>query len=240
VVNKLRDNPDDRQAVIQMWDGSQYEEWRGGIDGGHAYGSDDLDGNWRDRPCNTHVYLRVRDQEYPKDLKALDLTVLCRSNDIVWGAYGANAVHFSVLQEYLAGRLGVSVGRMYQFSNNWHGYVSVLERMGDPLLMQGRPSRYATGEIRAMPMGTDWERWDEDLKRFMLMHDVGLWGDGSLSAGFMVDYANSWFNDVAWHVAVANFYWKRGDKDAALDAAENIRAMDWRAACVEWMQRRMK
>jgi thymidylate synthase len=57
----------------------------------------------------------------------LDLTVLCRSNDVVWGAYGANAVHFSVLQEYLAGRIGVDVGVMYQFSNNYHGYVDGAE-----------------------------------------------------------------------------------------------------------------
>ena len=40
----------------------------------------------------------------------LQMTVHCRSNDIIWGTYGANAVHFSILQEYVAARIGVDLG----------------------------------------------------------------------------------------------------------------------------------
>jgi hypothetical protein len=38
------------------------------------------------------------------------MTVTNRSNDLCWGMLGANYVHFTILQEYLAARLGV-VGR---------------------------------------------------------------------------------------------------------------------------------
>ena len=110
IVQKLRTNPQDRQAVLQMWDCSM---------------CDDLTLDWKDRPCNTHCYFRARDGE-------LDMTIMCRSNDIIWGAYGANAVHFSMLLEYMAGRIGIRVGKMYQFSNNYHAYVNMLEKVGTP------------------------------------------------------------------------------------------------------------
>jgi thymidylate synthase len=243
VVSKLRRNPDDRQAVIQMWDASDNV--------GMQDGCDDLMGDWKDRPCNTHVYLRVRKEEPtrifgssggPLELDAeiknlvLDLTVLCRSNDIVWGAYGANAVHFSVLQEYLAGRIGIGVGRLYQFSNNWHGYADVLKKF--PEQGPGSPwcNPYQLGQVEAMPIGTYWSEWDADLVRFMAWHDSKLWrGPGDRET-----YANSWFAEVAERVAAANLLWKEGARPAAMTVAEAIPASDWREACVQWMQRRMK
>lgn len=255
VVNRLRDNPNDRQAVIQMWDAAQYEDWRGGTQGRMHYGSDDLEeSQWKDRPCNTHIYLRVRttyengggviynaaggQEDYiePEVRRELDLTVCCRSNDIVFGAYGANAVHFSVLQEYLAGRLGVSVGRMYQFSNNYHGYVDVLRRQGDPLILSAVPDPY-TNPVRSLPMGKNWEAWDSDLRSFMEWHDDVLWSSVEESGSHI--YANSWFAHTAVPVSCANYCWKHGNRDEALKWAEKIDAPDWRAACVAWMQRRM-
>lgn len=240
VVAKLRANPDDRQCVIQMWDAQPDE-------------SDDLRGAWKDRPCNTHVYLRVRkEHNYAPmpilgatdrtgrryEYSVLDLTVCCRSNDIVWGAYGANAVHFSVLQEYLAGRIGVGIGKMYQFSNNYHGYEAVLGKFGDPALMVPASDPYAKGTVSAVPMGTNWDMWDYDLRRFIDWHDGLLWDKGPPQERPV--YINSWFSDVATNIAVANRLWKMSKRDEARASAEAIAAPDWRAACVAWMQRRMK
>src|SRR5215204_3037972 len=45
VIEKLKANPFDRQAVISMWDPR-----------GWPMGYDDLRGNWRSRPCNTTIY----------------------------------------------------------------------------------------------------------------------------------------------------------------------------------------
>lgn len=246
VVEKLRTNPDDRQAVIQMWDALPY-------DAGH----DDLRGTFKDRPCNTHVYLRVRNVAYRDPPvtdensaewearisrgmdRVLDLTVLCRSNDVVWGAYGANAVHFSVLQEYLAGRIGVGIGKMYQFSNNYHGYVDVTQKFGDPMLLHLARDPYASGEAVALPMGREWGQWDADLAQFMAWHDEGLWGGGKV---YLMqrdgEFVNSWFAHTAVPMAEANWYWKQKYHAAALGRANMIDALDWRHACLAWMKRR--
>lgn len=103
IVDKLHNDRDSRQAVMQMWSAQ-------------IYGMNDLLGNWKDRPCNTHLYFEVVDSR-------LNMTICCRSNDMLWGAYGANAVHFSILQEVIAFGVGVPVGTMYQFSNNFHVYT---------------------------------------------------------------------------------------------------------------------
>jgi hypothetical protein len=102
IVNVLRADRYSRQAVLQMWD----------------YHEEDLTGTWKDRPCNTHAYFDLREG-------VLNMTVCCRSNDMLWGAYGANVVHFSMLQELLACALGVPVGVYRQFSNNFHVYTDL-------------------------------------------------------------------------------------------------------------------
>lgn len=100
---ELTERPGSRRAVIGMWDpGTDMVSATMGV---------------KDVPCNTHIYFRIVND-------ALDMTVCCRSNDIVWGAFGANTVHFSVLQEYIALKLGVAVGRLIQFSNNAHLYLN--------------------------------------------------------------------------------------------------------------------
>jgi thymidylate synthase len=98
VVKILRSSKEDRRAVLTMWDPRN-----------------DLGSISKDVPCNTQVYLRINSV-------ALDMMVTCRSNDVIWGAYGANAVHFSFLQEYLAWAIGVEVGTLCQVSFNYHIY----------------------------------------------------------------------------------------------------------------------
>lgn len=100
LIGKLREEPSTRQAVLTMWHPG------------------DLLVNTKDRPCNTHCYFMLREH-------ALTMTVLCRSNDMVWGAYGANAVHFSMLHEFICGAVDIPMGAMYQFSNNFHIYTGV-------------------------------------------------------------------------------------------------------------------
>ena len=90
-VHLLRENPGDRRVVISIWDPSR-----------------DLAEDVKDVPCNTHMYPRIREE---KGCPVLELTVCCRSNDIIWGATGANAVHFSFVQEWMAAQIGVGVER---------------------------------------------------------------------------------------------------------------------------------
>jgi len=220
-VALLQKNPLDRQAVIQMWD----VEADLGVPG------------LRDRPCNTQVYLRVRSEKlYPADpvtgecdtQSVLDLTVTCRSNDIVYGAYGANAVHFSVLQEYLAARIGVGVGKMYQFSNNWHGYTEVLGRVAPADHVFGWSPYQRISGPEPLPMFTVPELIDEDVELF-LSDD---WVHGQ-------HYSNEWFSNTAVPMRRAHRAWRDGEVDDALGIARSVAAQDWRLAAAEWIARRM-
>jgi len=195
VVHLLRQDRGDRRIVISMWDPVA-----------------DLGRSFRDVPCNTHCYLRIVDGH-------LCLTVCCRSNDMVWGAYGANAVHFSVLQEYLAGRIGVCVGKMYQLSNNFHVYEDILGR----LETQYAPHDGGYYGVSPTPMGEDWSSWDSDVAAFV--------------AGAGREYANSWFHRVADPMMRVHRALKSGDRVGALALCEHIDAPDWRIACTEFLTR---
>ena len=104
IADQLTKDKTDRRSVLQMWDSIV-----------------DLGRNGKDVPCNTIATFQVN------HLGALDLTVFCRSNDIIWGAYGANAVHFSILLEYMANWIGIPVGVYNQISVNYHAYLNTLE-----------------------------------------------------------------------------------------------------------------
>ena len=91
-IQALRKNPGSRQVALQIWDARL-----------------DLGSQSKDIPCNDFVFLRVRNTLAGGNV--LDLSVANRSNDVIWGAYGANAVQFAFLQEYIAAHLGWGIGR---------------------------------------------------------------------------------------------------------------------------------
>lgn len=106
IAEALKRNSDDRRCVLQMWDVEM-----------------DLGKNGKDLPCNVTATFQ-RDSE-----GRLDLTVFCRSNDIIWGAYGANAVHFSMLLEYMAIWIDCEIGVYRQISVNYHAYKDIFDKM---------------------------------------------------------------------------------------------------------------
>lgn len=97
----LKREPYSRRAVLQMW-----------------CPAGDLNASYNDVPCNTAIYFRVR-------RGALNVTVTNRSNDVIWGMCGANAVHLTVMQEVMAGELGLEVGPYTVMSNNAHVYMDL-------------------------------------------------------------------------------------------------------------------
>ncbi len=230
VVEKLQTNPTDRRVVVSMWDTSNHVEevtqWSGGP---ARNGADDLRAEAQDIPCNTHIYPRIREG-------VLDLTVCCRSNDLIWGLFGANIAQFSMLQEYLAGRIGVGVGRLYTLSNNAHAYTHILDRQPqDPLPGPHDADEYMRGEVSSSPLMYDPGSFDEDLQWFFkIMLGEGLPTEGSYT------YHNPWFMDVVFPMYAAHHHFKLGDKKHALSLAGQITASDWRAAAQGWIQRRMK
>jgi thymidylate synthase len=242
VIEMLTSNPHDRQAVIQMWDGldvpivlgSDYET-------AVRVGSNDLQGKWSDRPCNTHIYLRVQPPNDLEEGPRLDMTVCCRSNDAIWGAHGANAVHFSVLQEYLAARIGVEVGTMYQLANNYHAYVQVFDAIRSKCDVHGMSMAVALGldpyqspDFGSAPdvMFDQPQHADADIVRFL------EWMDGDVNRELVPQYSNTFFATTLEPMMVAHDKYKCGDFNGAEGTAEMIEADDWRTACVEWLQRR--
>jgi thymidylate synthase len=246
-VERLRKDPFDRRVVIAMWNPEDDCLEPDFMDDDKQ----ELYPEPRDLPCNTHIYLRVRKvsgeridegaamsgllETHPDEWSVLDMTVCCRSNDIVWGAYGANAVHFSFLLEYLAGRIGVRVGTMYQLSNNWHAYVPVLERLNakvDHTTKLFTPEPYSGGSVQPVPIGKAWDEWDKDLKEFM------RWTKRPLDRGTRI-IENQWFETTAkplWRVHRA--YRDGGDERLALRLCDDVAASDWALAARQWLERR--
>jgi thymidylate synthase len=228
LIVELKHNPQTRRAVLAMWDGG-HENDRSGPE----LDSDLLNGiaGSADVPCNTHAYFDTIDGK-------LNMTVCCRSNDIWWGAHGANAVHFSFLLEYVAAMTDLSMGVYRQFSNNYHAYTNVIpESQLMPVARDVKASDRYFGHdgpfLSPLPVTLTQVNlvtpdspttFLEDLNWFM--DDVGG------------NYGHLFFSTVAEPMRRAWRAHKAKDYPEAIHQAEQIRAEDWRIACVEWLRRR--
>lgn len=205
IAAELRDDPQSRRAVLGMWD--PYV---------------DLNANKKDLPCNTHAYFDLRGG-------ALNMTVCCRSNDAVWGAYGANAVHFSILQEVLAHTLCAPVGVYRQMSNNFHVYlanpqvVKLLDCIEtasvDPYLLAHAPP--------VVPLLLP----EETMREFLLdCQDLFVFPETKV-------WRTQFFATVAYPLMNSYLRRKLGDTSWELD---KIADCDWKAAFAQWVVRRME
>lgn len=193
--------------------------------------------------CNTHVYFRVRKELInahtnsttadPEYKCFLDMTVCCRSNDIIWGAYGANAVHFSVLQEYMAARIGVGIGKYYQISNNYHMYLDMDEK-AQAILTETQPQTYPD----YLSFVDDPEAFDDDLKTFF-NYNTNTSNDFTVLVNTQMIYANPFFSHVVEPMLSINRAWKRKQKANALALVQRMSLCDWRIAAEQWVLRRM-
>lgn len=203
VINVLKKDPTSRQAVMSMWDPM----------------SNDLEGSWKDRPCNTHIYFDCRGG-------ALNMTVCCRSNDMVWGAYGANVVHFSILQELIAHGLGVPTGLYRQFSNNFHVYKDL------PLVE----------EMLATPPGLTYDFYDHEVAPFPLLSQgesvEDFMNECSLFFAPVSVYHSEFLTRVAHPLRCAYINRKAGHPDWRNFLREVPESNDWLRAFNEWTARR--
>lgn len=207
VIDELDKNKKSRRAVMQMWDASKDPERA--KNGG------------KDVPCNTTVFFKV-----VKD--KLMMQVCNRSNDIFWGAYGANAVHMSMMQEFIARSIGVEVGVYYQSSWNFHAYTDVYpvdswEALGRDAMMH---DYYSKGLVKPYPL--------------MTMDNPVAWlADANLFInGFVDNFIDPFFFEVAVPMQAAWQAHKQKDYHTALHHADSIAAHDWRLACKGWLERR--
>ena len=207
ISNKLKLNPGCRRQVISMWDATSDEDF--------DHISDLQNNTSKDIPCNTHAYFAINDSGY------LDMTVCNRSNDLVWGCLGANAVHFSFLLEYMAAKIGVPVGYYYQITNNLHGYLETIEPLRD-LAGNCAASPYELSAVKPYELRLEGCAFDEDLENLDKYHAT-----------------STFFRHVVEPVRAAHQAHKAGDSMIALQRCKYILAPDWRMACEQWLQRRI-
>jgi len=204
-INVLEADPESRRAVLQMWDPSC-----------------DLNSQSTDIPCNTNIYFKIREGN-------LNMTVCNRSNDMLWGAYGANAVHMSVLQEYVAAALNVSIGTYTQISDSLHIYenkqwkkLKNIELPISPMftgisLMPKYPNTY--------PLVDNASTFIAECKRFLFKPRIGPWD-------------NQFFPEVLEPMVNAFRAHKRRDYVEAKEHLGKIKAEDWEIACKNWITKR--
>ena len=195
VIEMLKLDPTTRRAVIAMWN----PDW-------------DLNSESLDLPCNTHLYFRVIEG-------SLNMTICNRSNDLVWGMLGANIVHMSILQEWIAESVGLKLGSMIQFTNNLHIY-------------EGWEDKFSYDDTRfyGVVQFHGWKFSPGNLDEDELMYFV---------EGDVRDYKCRILRDNAVPMLAAWNEYKHGDIDRATFLAGNIHDYDWRKACVQWMLRKV-
>lgn len=203
-IKRLKENPDDRRVVISMWDGD-LDPYK-------------VNANGKDVPCNTHIYAWI------DPAGALSLTVCCRSNDIIWGAYGANAVHFSVLQEFLASAIGVPMGRLYQVSNNFHAYVEVMEKYGK---CEALESGYPLHQPIVLGGQSPEDFLEECELIFSSSVDLLNW-----------EPLNDWLRLTVKPAIIAHRFYKLKQFEMARINAAKIKDPAWSEACHTWLSRR--
>lgn len=102
-VDILKHEDTSRQVVLQIWD------------------HEDLTKKTKDKACNLSLIVSVNGGK-------LQMMVVNRSNDVVYGGVtGANPVHMSFFQQYLADKLSIPIGRLYMVSNNVHVYTELYD-----------------------------------------------------------------------------------------------------------------
>jgi thymidylate synthase len=241
IVQELKNTPTSRRVVLQMWDptvepphaGTEWSDPYKAVNGG------------KDVPCNTQAYFAIReavtsvepdgfsDQGTAVYTKFLDITVCNRSNDMIWGMLGANVVHFSFLQEYLAARIGVEVGNYYQFTNNLHVYT---ERWTpEKWLADEYEDPYCWNGFGSPPLVTNPDRFDTECTTFV-NHGYGDELD-KLSMETHL-WTNSFFPTVAIPMALAFAAHKRRDYASANQLVRQVAADDWQWAGLDWIERR--
>ncbi len=235
VVKILKGDPNSRQAVIQMW--SEF----------------DLLNETKDKACNMLAVFRIRKN-------VLYMTICNRSNDIIWGAYGANVVQFSMLMEYVAAHINVKLGTYTHVSNSYHVYTT--GKGGDKYneLMADFYNQY---DAHYNPHLTSDGMNLDDIYRCtmnpntMNLFDIDLYAlfkayDNPKKVSFennklnklisceFVIYKSDYFKQLIRPMLQTWITYKNEGRKESLEVCETISDDPWRIACKYWIENRIK
>lgn len=215
IARQLKENSSTRQCVLQMW----------------GAGVKDLLADTI-KPCNLTATFRIKDNK-------LSMTVFNRSNDLIYGCCGANAVHFPIMQEYLAGMIGVQLGEYWQISTNLHIYRSHIDMMFKRIqnkiarleyYLEDKDPYYSAFQ----PLVKYPESFDQDIEELMVYIDE-VHKDQD---GYDGNIANPFLRETVIPMARAHWYFKHNDRKSAFELIEQVAAHDWQQAGKEWLERR--
>jgi thymidylate synthase len=224
-IEMLRENPFNRRVVISMWDPSR-----------------DLDIESKDIPCNDMIKLWI-DRDY-----RLHMVVFNRSNDIVWGCYGANAVQMSILHEYLSTMTHSQQGTLTQISCDFHAYLDtpynvntfIPETAFDDVAWR---NPYEDEMVCPYRLVTNRETFDAELRNIMSM----IRDERSLRDMDPQALTNHFFVDIVLPMHQAWEYVRRKDYPSAKNTLWNARRainsggeVDWLIAAHQWIALRDK
>lgn len=102
IIKKLECDSHTRQAWLTLYDGKEIDDYE------------------FDTPCTLNIGFKV--DTFPNYAKVLNMTVLMRSNDLIFG-FCNDQYCFSQLQKYVASRIGAVVGDYYHFAQDLHIYL---------------------------------------------------------------------------------------------------------------------
>lgn len=214
-VGMLQSKPDSRQVVLSIWDPI--------LDLGIAT---------KDMPCNDMVMLDIVDDK-------LNMTVCNRSNDMIWGAYGANVVQFSMIQEWIASAVGVGVGYYVQQSNNYHVYTDnqfwqwVTQSKLNPFTYD----LYVDEDVRSSKLA------ESQQDAMLLLNDCYILSTEAERQTIQlskVSFGSRFFNHTVKPALTAHEFYRQKDYTAAIIACSSVFAEDWRIAMTRWLQRRKR
>lgn len=244
LINHLREKPDSRRAVLDMWNVKD----------------DTLKvGSSKDVCCNLSVVFEIVDG-------SLNMTVFNRSNDLIWGNLGANYVHFTVLQEYMAASLDIAVGEYHQISSNLHGYTdrwdsekwlseyeptrlcpkcSPNPRNMHDYVEQGTCDECGTDSTYLRQKAYEDVYSDPNFEPFPLVDDIKKFNSElidvvDLYPGRLVSqpWREPFFEYVVSPMLNAFTYHKQRNYGKALEYIDRVAALDWQAAGKAWILKR--
>jgi thymidylate synthase len=220
VIAILRQDPLSRQAVALLWDPADLMYMK-----------------TKDKACNCLLVFSI-------DRGRLRMSSYNRSNDGIYGGVmGANIVHLSFFQEYVAQALGLPMGEWWHHSNNLHVYEQNekwpdLSGLTEANYQDVYPN-VKTEQLLPLFRGGSIEGrkiFDAELHTFLYtaLHQFKN-TDLAISPN---TYADPFIGTVV--VPVYNTWQahKHGSRAVALSTVETIASPDWRVACMDWLERR--
>lgn len=194
-VGILKKDPTSRRVVISMWDPHE-----------------DLGSGSKDIPCHQQIMPRIVGGK-------LNILTTNRSNDLIWGLCGSNAVHLSLLHEYLACSLGVKVGIWWSVTNNLHIY----ERHWD----------MAKGVVANPHLG-----WLPYAKETTIENPKDFVADCvDFCNGQVDDFRTPFFDGTVAPLIQGWHEWDDRDFDAAEYNISCAESAHWRSAFLRWLRR---